>query len=325
MTMPRNADTAHRPTEAIHLWLGGRSRFEWNYHERDNYVRTRTWSASRDLAAAEVLLASAAAAGLDVTAARGRLAEGWRALLKAEVSDATGITPWQGEFNYGVTNTAAAQAAADGLFASLTAQLGWPHASVDLAAGTAERADELPQPDPLPEVDAPMTVTVDAPTRTTEVHWYDRASGAYELHVTFGPGADPTAQDVDSCQVTVSFPREVDALVYTPGLAEDLVVEHALSEFSFHPDDDYHSGAADVYLPAVNGLVGLGGGWWVIRDNRTVMIAPRIPVAEKVVQFRDETADPVAPPTWVFHLVNGSTADALAFATRANLQPVISK
>ena len=265
-------------TDGIHLWMGGRGRFPWATAERDNFIRATSIQVGQGLAAVEVLVDAAAKAGIDPTAAKAQLQTAWRALLKAEVSDSTGINPFQGEFVYGRDNNAAAQAIVDDLFTSTLAALKWPHATIDLATGTATKLDSLPIPGAPLDATAPLAVTVDAPTRQVDTKWYGGPGDRYQLVVSFGAGGDPTGDDVTKRTVTVTFPRTEDKVIITPSLMDDTVVEYPFTEFVFRPDADYISKTADLYVPAANGLIGLGNGWWVIRDNTTVMIAPRIPV-----------------------------------------------
>jgi hypothetical protein len=305
-------------TDSVHLWLGGRSRAPYATYERDNDLRTESYGLSRDLAALEVLADAAAKAGKDVVAAREQILQAWRHLAMAEVSDATGITPWPGELAFGMAENAAARVIVEAQFHDLLAVLAWPHTEVDLVAGTADRIDVLPPPDVKPGAAPPFDVKVDAPTRTVDVKWWGKSKKHYVLEITFGPGGDPTGEDASKCTVTATFPRYEDVLAYTPALLEDEVVEHAFSEYAFQKPE--------VYLPLSNGLIGLGQGFWVIRDNRTVMIAPRVGVGpeDKVVQFRDETADPAGTRTWVFHVLGGSTKEeALELAAKVNLKPAI--
>ena len=312
-------------TDGIHLWMGGRGRFPWATAERDNFIRTASIRAGQGLAAAEVLIGEVKKAGIDITAAMQTLAAGWRALLKAEVSDATGINPFQGEFVYGRDNNAAALAAVDEIVTSTLAALKWPHATIDLASWTATKLDALPIPGAPLEAAAPLVVTVDAPTREATTKWYGGPGDRYQMVVSFGAGGDPTGDDVTKRTVTVTFPRTEDKVIITPALTNDAVVEYPFTAFVFRPDADYISKTADLYVPAANGLIGLGSGWWVIRDNTTVMIAPRIPVKAQVVQFIDQTADPVTQQTWIFQVMKGTAADALAAANRLNETPIVTR
>jgi hypothetical protein len=69
----------------------------------------------------------------------------------------------------------------------------------------------------------------------------------------------------------------------------------------------------------------LGDDWWVVKDCRSVHLAARVPheAGEPVIQFIDETADPSGGQIWIFHVLHGSQAEALALARRVNLKPVV--
>ncbi len=311
-------------TDGIHQWLGRKGKFAWSSHERDNFIRTGNTQASQGLKALEVLVDAAAQGGIDTAVARAQVAAAWRDLLMAEVSDATGINPFQGEFVYGRDHNAAAVAIVDAQKQAVLAALGWPHAEIDVASGTAVRLETLPGVATPVEVAAPLLATVDANARTAKATWYQGGSASeWILKIDIGPSSDATGDDVTKRTVTVTFPRTEDKVILTPALDEGRVSETPFTAFHFHADADYPSKEPDIYIPASNGLVGLGGGWWVIRDNRSVMIAPRIPVRQPIVQFIDETADPAGPPPWVFHVVQGTADQALQVATRLNLKPLV--
>jgi hypothetical protein len=320
--LPPLADSTWQPvdTEGIQQWMGRKGRLgDWWPFERDNDERTATYATSQQLAVAGVLLATAKAAGKDVAAIEASLATAWREALMAQVSDATGINPWPGEYVYGITHDAAARTGADAAVAALLAALAWPHAQVDVGAGTATRLDDVPVAEPPEEVDAPLAVTVDAPSRTTDVRWYDTGTDRYELHLAFGSMADPSKPaDAANRRVAVTFPRADDVVRYSPGLAEDEVAELDLSALVLQD--------GKIFLPLANGLLGLGDGWWVVKHNTTVHLAAVIREAEGLpdtVEFADETAIPGESRTWVFTVMKGTAAEALAFARRTNTDPVV--
>ncbi len=321
--LPAIADSTWQPidTEGIHQWMGrhGGLGDAWPY-ERDNDHRTATYRTSQAMAAAGVLLDAAADGGKDVGAIRESLDDAWRNLLKAEVSDATGINPWPGEFVYGMSFNDAASSAAEAAIASLLALLGWPHALVDVGAGTANRLDDLPVAEPPDPADPPLEVTVDAPSRAVEVRWYKSVSDSVQMHVLLGPMADPSKPaDEANRRVIVAFPRFEDMLRYTPGLSEDEVVEQPLHDFTLQD--------GRLYLPLSNGLIGLGNDWWVIKHCTTVHLAAEVSVAGETdfVRFVDQTAIPDESRTWVFTVFRGSKEDALALARRLNTHPVVMR
>ena len=84
--------------------------------------------------------------------------------------------------------------------------------------------------------------------------------------------------------------------------------------------------APEVYLPLANGLIGLGNGWWVVKDCTQMHIAARIPnTGDAVIQFVDATADPVNGAGWTLYVLKGDNAAALDFAAKLNTAPVVYK
>jgi hypothetical protein len=306
-------------TQSVWRWLGGRSAVPGNARtERDNTVRTYNYRTRTDCAAAQVLLDAANQEGKGSSALEQHMQTAWKEIMLGEVSDATGITPWIGEFDYGIVHTDNAAAAAQNVIAGALQALGWPHARIDLLAGTAEKTDSIPVPDaPLP-TEAPFPVELDAPTRTSAMSWYETGQDAFMFEITLGPAADPTGGDADNCKVTLAFPRFEDEYLYSPALLEDEVAAIDMSVFNHQ--------TPEVYLPLANGLIGLGDGWWVVKDCREVHIAARIPnTGDKVIEFVDATADPQNGATWRFYVLKGGEAAALDFAVRLNTAPVVYK
>lgn len=318
--LPPVVDGTWQPTstDSILRWLGGRSLAPYNNLERDNFIRTGNWTSRTLMQAADHMVAAARAGGIDTSEEEADLARGWREIWKAEVSDATGITPWLGEFNYGLSGNQNAYNLADGVIDRLVEALGWPHAMINLGTGEAQRLDDLPLPEAPDAAEAPFDVVVDAPTRDSTVSWLGFGNpDDLILEVVFGPGGDPTAQDVGKCRVLLSFPRTENRIIYSPGLIEDAVVSYGFEEFVFQKPE--------VYLPLANGLIGLGNGWWVIKELSSVHVAARVPngVDEPFVQFVDETADPLGV-TWRFRVLHAADPSvAVEKARSLNLAPVI--
>ncbi len=329
--LPPITDSTWQPidTKGIQQWMGHRGSLAamWPY-ERDNEERTATYRTSQSLAAAEVLYQAAKDAGNDIESIRGALNDAWRDLLKAQVSDATGISPFPGEYVYGMTNTAAADALVDQAFTDLLAALSWPHATIDVGNNVATSLDALPIAVPPTAATAPFEVAVVAPSRTLAVTWSQAGTNHLLMNVAFGPMADPSKpDDAANRRVAVTFPRFDDVLRYTPGLSDQEVLEQPLSGFTLQADKD-DAKAYNVYLPLPNGLIGLGNDWWVIKHCDTVHLAAVVNHEDGVansVQFVDETAIPDASRTWVFSVFQGPKVDALALANRLNSFPVLTR
>lgn len=318
--LPPVVDGTWQPTStsSILRWMGGRSAAPYNNQERDNYIRTTNYQIAIDLAVAEELVKTANLKGLDTGDSVNQVMEGWRQLLLAEVTDATGITPWIGEFMYAENYNAGAKEITDSVTDNMLTLLGWQHAMVDLETYTTEEIDDIPVAEAPTEVDAPFDLTIYAPTRTTEIKWYRYGDdNTYNVKVSIGSAADETGKDQDNCIVTLDFPRYEDKITYSPGLIDDTVVSYDFDDFSFQKEE--------IYLPLPNGLIGLGNDWWVIKQCRSVHLAARVPSSlsdEKTVQFIDETADPLGNVEWNFIVFTGSQEDALKLARRINTNPL---
>jgi len=316
--LPAVIDGTWQPTstDSVLRWMGGRSLAPYNTQERDNYIRTLNYTTELNLAAAEVLRDTAQASGKTLDNASARFDEAWRHLLLAEVSDATGITPWRGEFVYGRDNTLATQEGVESLIADYLSLLSWPHVEINLAERTATKLDVLPQAEAPVETTAPFEVTVSAPTRQTTLTWYEGPSGSKELAFTYNARAVEENGDPENTRVSLAFPRYEDKLIYSPALTEREVVSHDFSQFSFK--------RPEIYLTLSNGLIGLGNNWWLIKKVRHVHLAAKVGVTQenRTIEFIDETADPTEPQTWRFLVFQGSQDDALRLALDTNIEPV---
>lgn len=75
-----------------------------------------------------------------------------------------------------------------------------------------------------------------------------------------------------------------------------------------------------MYIPAPNGIIGLGGGMFLIKDTSTVNVAFNVPVGEPVVSL-----DMLKPPNrvfdWRFKLVTDGADHALRVADELNVHP----
>jgi|GEM_PF-538757 len=318
--LPPVVDGTWQPTStsSILRWMGGRSQAPYNNHERDNYIRTTNYNVGIELAVAEELVKTANLKGLPTGDSVEQIMEGWRQLFLTEVTDATGITPWIGEFQYAERYNAGAKAIADQQITEMLTLLDWPHAQVDLKSYSVEKLEDIPIAEAPETATAPFDVTLTAPTRTSETEWFRLGDeNTYQLRVTIGKAADETGKDQPNCLVTLDFPRYEDKIIYSPALTDETVVSYDFADFSFQTEE--------VYLPLANGLIGLGNDWWVIKQCRSVHVAARVPSSlsdEKTIQFIDETADPANTTTWQFTVFNGSQADAMELAIRTNTNPL---
>jgi hypothetical protein len=301
---PPLLDGAWQPatTDGNSRWLGGIG--VWAAAERDNHVRTLAAMAHREILAAQTI---AAAAGLDSTAV---LAEAWRQLALGEVSNGTGVNPYLGEVDFCIASSAEAFRIARAVIYEAKATLGLGGALIDTATG-AVTPGEFAWPG-APTGKAPLQLTVAADGRSAQVSWFAESQSppTWRVEIAFSASLVATARTL-----SVTFPGTGDEIQTTTALVDDAVQTYARSDFSF---DHW-------YLPAPIGLVGLGGGWWVVKDQANVHVAARIETADSDVQFVDNTAPWFETITWIFHVVQGADADALALADRINVHPTLAR
>lgn len=281
-------------TDGIARWLGGHGL--WWADERDNDVRALASAAHRELLAAEV---AAADAGVDAAA---EIAAGFRLLALAEVSDASGINPFRGEIEYGMSHSTEALRIARDVLARAKDAKGGGALRIDTATGSVT-ADGGEGADPVP-IDPPMSLVLDAGDREVSEEWLDLGGGVKEVRVHFGAG--------DERLVSVTFPGEPGDIVYTPGLTES-PVHVPRDAFVFD----------HFYLALQDGLIGLGGGRWLIKDQAWIHAAARITPGSGDVEIGDTTMPAGEEATWVFRIVLGDEATAAAEAARLNVWPEV--
>ena len=281
-------------TDGIKRWMGGFGL--WWDDERDNDVRSILALAHRELVAAE---AAAAAAGLDASE---EVAAAFRLLALGQVTDATGINPFRGEIEYGLAHATEVLRLARDLVRRSKDALGIDAAVIDVAAGTVVPAIGEPAETP---VEAPFELVVSAGDRTVEQRWTATADGHLRVEVAFGAA--------DERIVSVTFPGVEEDIVYTQGLT-DAPVHVPRDGFVF----DHFA------LALSDGLIGLGGDRFVIKDQARVHLAAVIRPETGDVVFADETMPSGEPTTWVFHVVEGEAA-AAAKARALNVLPTVRR
>ena len=281
-------------TDGIHKWMGGRGVFFRD--ERDNDVRSLQALAQRELTVAEAMTKRAGGVPQEVS-------DAWRLLALGEVSDASGINPFRGEVEYGIAHAAEALRIAREVIASTKARLGLAAGAwIDAADGSVTAGTA-----PVPSTNAvalPIAVTADAGERATTVTATKLEDGLFEIVASVGPGPDTDGT------FAVTFPGTLGDVVYTPGLMDAPV--HVKRE-GLKLDH--------FYLALSDGLIGLGGGWYVVKDQSAVHTAARIAPAVGDVAFSDETAHGDEAAVWRFRLVQGDEARAAKIARVLNVTP----
>lgn len=303
-------------TESMYRWMGRSGLWDALYQcERDNEVVTGNVRAIHELLAAEALVDWGRAEGhVGDDELEGALDPCWRDALLGEVTDASGINPWGGEVQYGLAHAAAARDCARAVSRQIATRAASPYLAVDVDQGTVTPLEHRPTDDAAPvepRLDEEDGFTVDAPGRTVDVVWAAVGATGRLARVTITAHPAPTRER----SLAVTFPFAGDALRISPGLVEDEVRTYPLDAF------DLEDGT--ISLPVANGLFGLADDLWVIEDTTRVHVAATIRTGEPLVTFRDDTLDPDADVTWVFLVLDGDAADALAEAGRVNTRPTV--
>lgn len=289
-------------TTSTSLWMGRGGL--WRKDERDNNVRSLAYMAHREIKAAETI---AAAAGLDRTAV---LDEAWRQLHHGQVSDGTGLNPYRGEAEFCLAANAEALRIARDVIDEAKAELGLTNVLIDTASGAVTEGVYTAPSDPLDT--APMEVSVAALDRTFQRFWYrvDDDPPTYRLEIYFSDSLNKKAREI-----SVTFPFTGDQILTTTALIDEEIRSYSFADFAF----EYY------YLAAPIGLIGLGNDWWVVKDVGTVHVAAYLEPNADYLRFEDLTAPWFETVPWVFYVIHGTEAEALALADRINVHPLLAR
>lgn len=289
-------------THSIHQWMGGAGLFDLLAVESDNAVRAGNVVARHHVAALDVL-------GSDTKAL-------WDQVFHAEVSDCSGVNPWYGEVQFGLmTNKAIKRNVGTKCVDLLTGKMADAALMKSVGVDGHGIAITYALKNPNFADKPPFEVIVTTADRLTKATWFSQGQDHSVLFLRLAPAT--CGNDCNSAQrkVEVAFPRLADTIEYSPGLIEDEVRTYPFSSFNFSD--------GEVWLPLANGLIGLGNGWYVIKHTSAVHVTARISPSDKFVRFIDETLPAQDGVDWFFDVFHGSQADALKWATRINLAPVV--
>jgi len=298
-------------TDNFLLWMGGYRSFS----ERDVYIRSLNFQSRLELLAAERLIEYAQAVHspqatgqrIEVAKMREDLERGWKHQLLAEVSDSTGWFPFPVEIQYSIDESNKAIDIAKEIIEEIKENLNYKLVRVDIKTGEIQKVlKETHIPMPLPEVECPWDIKVEAAGLEYKMACYNLGGKRYDLKIDFTPSG------IAGSWAKLSFKRKFDKIVYSPALMEDKIVEYPLEEFAF----EY------TYLPLPNGLIGLGKDVYLIKHNRKNHLAVRIGKKRKTVEI-DLLNPPKEPFTYQFSLVFGEKVFALEQAGRINLYPYL--
>jgi hypothetical protein len=284
-------------TDSNFRWTGGAGGHVTD--ERDDDNQSLAVVAHRELEAAETL---ARVAGIDASA---DLQSAWRLLFLGEGSDATGVNPIKGEVEYGLAYDGEAMRIARDVIVRAKAAMGASAVGIDTQTGTVTPGETAPSPPPATDAGPIAVTTGGSDDRPGTVAWASVDQGHWLVSVTFAAGTSGQSLSVD-------LQGTAGDIVYTPALL-DAPVQIPRSAFAFDTYD----------LPLTDGLIGLGGGWWVVEDEGRGHVAAEITRSSGDVVFHDDTAPPTEQVTWVFHLLQGDVATAAALAQSVNILPKV--
>lgn len=291
-------------TRNIFRWMGD---YHFQY-ERDNEVLTTNVKARHKLLAAETAI-NFLRPDHDVSELDAKFYIAARHLMLAEVSDSTGWTPWPGEVDYSLSNAAQASDAASEIINDAKGIIGADILRIDPLTGSVGALDMERDEPVFEQVPCPVASTLTGRITKSEIICREINNSQWQMVVKF------KTTDWHSNDVRVIFPRTEDVITYSPALTDNEVVMYPLSAFS--PEN-----GAWMYIPAPNGLIGLGNGLFLIKDTSTVNVTFNVPIGEPVVSL-----DMLKPPNrvyeWKFLLIKGSADDALAAADALNVRPIV--
>ena len=214
-----------------------------------------------------------------------KLDQAWQHQLNAEVSDPTGWFPLPVEVRFSKKEHAAALLA------------------LDLTKAPALSAMEFLSSQWEPASEPAQKITVSGRARETKVVW-EKAKGQDNLfvaEVTF-----KTAR-MKSGLISVTLPLAEPVVAYCPAGLEKEVRAIPFAEmkpFRFH-------------LALANGLIGLGRGWWLIRENRIGVLACGVDSKKQEISFDIEDAKNQFVRLRFF-IFKGTAEEAAALANKIN-------
>ena len=280
-----------KSTMGVKRWLGGSGLFR--AQERDNHVRSLGAQAHRELVAAEAI---ADEASVD---ARAKLDAAWRLLFLGQVTDASGINPFRGEIEYGISHMAEALRLARDVIHDGKKALSLGTAVID-PGGKIVAGSDAGLRGAVSE--APLSIVIDGGDRSVSEKWEKIGDRHHRVQIDMGTGEFYT--------VNVTFPGKLeDGFEVGLALADDEPAAVKRSDFTF---EEFH-----FALPT--GYIGLGDGRFVIKDMGHVHVAATVLRESGDVVFEDQTVDVDDHVRWVFHVFEGTATEAAELARSINV------
>ncbi len=295
----------------VFQWMG----LYFSYYELDVEMRSLTFRARAMILAAEALVDLVGAQGTDVSRYRILLNRGWRKLINSEVSDSSGWVPTLIERYYAIDNALAAFFWGEKICRELRPLLGLTNEAIDTL-------DRRPVPWESTEITGDTVDLLE--------EWGMQVVGPkvkstcikinpnhYHVKFSFLHG------DVNT-GVRFAF-RDPKNLSYSPALMDGKVVAHPLK--------NYNPECTHLFLPLPNGLINLSPEWWVIKHNDCSHVACKVNFTDHTLDFmtmmnmmalggREQLGIELFQ-NWQFTLIKGTAEEALRWAKRINLYPIV--
>jgi len=315
--LPFILDGTWHPSRSDNLfaWMGRAGMFA--EAENDNGIMTGLEASALAIKAFEALVNYAKTRGTDVTKYETAIHDLARTQVLAEVSDATGWNPWKGEVDYALTRIESIKKDTAKLINELgTSLFTGPQVQIDLATGNV--TDQLTDGPVFADIpaDPQWTVTVDAKGFDVKQSWFKVPSmgeGVYRLDVTL------TKTDPKATTMQIAFDYKADHLMYTPAMLDDQLETIELDKIATDP----------FTLGLANGLIGLDASTddshtFLVEDTRSVHLAAHVDNTGRKMWFRDETINGPGPVEYHFYFLNSADSEAVKFAKRLNITPVMT-
>jgi hypothetical protein len=214
-----------------------------------------------------------------------KVEEAWKHLLEAEVSDSTGWRPVPAEVEYSKEH-------ADAVLAIIR--------SVDPSLLT----NAWTRPELKPENSGPVDIKISGNLLKKEIKWYSF------------PGQDNVwVADINLKKfplicpglVSIDFPYDSEFIEYSPAMLENEVRTISINDIKHNP----------IHLGIPNGLIGLGDGIYLIRDNNYGVLAARLDIDGKKISY--QALNPTETELHMrFYIIKGNPQTALVWANMVN-------
>ena len=292
-------------TDNVFRWMGDhRAAFE-----RDAAILTGNFKARDHLAAAEAAVLFLKKQGQPVEELEEKTFTAWKNMMLAEVSDSTGWTPLPVEVRYSQELNQQAMTAADEILAKVKSLMKANFIRIDTKKGTVEAVSKIEEPTKYPEIDCPIKFQLEGDLTDKDVHCYKVSETRTDMSVHF------TTKNWYSNDMRLAFPRNINSIVYSPALIDDVVVSY--------PQDQFNPEREAFYLPSPNGLIGLDENLFLIKHVETVHVAFQYSLKEKTIALRM-----LHPPNkkyeWQLSIIKGTKEDAVKEAQEINTYPTLT-